>query len=153
MVDAKEGDTGRLVEFLRNRDAPCPQCGYNLRDLNQPRCPECHQDLVLTVGVTRPRFLWFLLAVTPFTFSAIAALLLLIPIVGSMLAGAGPPPPVILALDGFGWLSGLTGVLFIRHRFAFLRQKADWQRHCAIGVWVTHALAFFGFIAAAIVWG
>ncbi len=30
-----------LREFLAGRDVFCPQCEYNLRGLDQPRCPEC----------------------------------------------------------------------------------------------------------------
>lgn len=28
-------------DWLNQRDVPCPQCGYNLRMLSVPRCPEC----------------------------------------------------------------------------------------------------------------
>jgi hypothetical protein len=44
-----------LRMFLANRDAPCPACGYNLRDLGGTRCPECGDELVLRVGVVEPR--------------------------------------------------------------------------------------------------
>ncbi|MBX3376176.1 MAG: hypothetical protein KF678_04150 [Phycisphaeraceae bacterium] len=30
-----------LREFLAERDAPCPRCGYNLRGLAGVECPEC----------------------------------------------------------------------------------------------------------------
>jgi len=47
---AKESeDDHRLLEFLRDRDVPCPKCGYNLRNLLKPKCPEC--ELALTLGV------------------------------------------------------------------------------------------------------
>lgn len=53
-----------LLEFLRERDVPCPLCGYNLRGLTSDRCPECGRELRLTVGLTEP-FLraWVALAV------------------------------------------------------------------------------------------
>ncbi len=73
MADTKEGDTVRLVEFLQDRDAPCPLCGYNLRNLTGDVCPECGQKLLLTVGVHHMRFGWFLATVTPSLFSGIAA--------------------------------------------------------------------------------
>jgi len=38
-----------LIEFLRDRDQPCPLCRYNLRDLTSNRCPECGQMLQLLV--------------------------------------------------------------------------------------------------------
>ena len=49
-----------LHSFLRDRDVPCPLCGYNLRNLTGGRCPECGNDLVLRVGVTEPRLGAFL---------------------------------------------------------------------------------------------
>ena len=39
VADTKEGDTGRLVEFLQDRDTPCPLCGYNVRNLTDNVCP------------------------------------------------------------------------------------------------------------------
>ncbi|MEO0482960.1 MAG: hypothetical protein AAF138_05010 [Planctomycetota bacterium] len=30
-----------LRTYLKDRDAPCPRCGYNLRDLQRTSCPEC----------------------------------------------------------------------------------------------------------------
>lgn len=44
-----------LRTFLAGRDVPCPVCGYNLRDLEQERCPECgtHVDLGVIVALDR----------------------------------------------------------------------------------------------------
>ncbi len=95
VADTKEGDTGQLVEFLQDRDTPCPLCGYNLRNLTDNVCPECRHELRLTVGVTKPMFLWFLLAMTPCSFAGIAAGLTLIPVIVQWLGGgrssAGDP--------------------------------------------------------------
>jgi len=44
-----------LVDFLRERDVECPLCGYNLRQLQSARCPECGRELELRVGLTEPR--------------------------------------------------------------------------------------------------
>jgi hypothetical protein len=44
-----------LAHFLRNRDEPCPLCGYNLRDLPGDRCPECGHQIVLRVNAVEPR--------------------------------------------------------------------------------------------------
>ena len=43
-------DEQALLEFLADRDMPCPACGYNLRMLNKPTCPECGLPIKLTVG-------------------------------------------------------------------------------------------------------
>lgn len=42
-VDAKD----RLRRFLADRDQPCPECGYNLRDLQTSICPECGESLTV----------------------------------------------------------------------------------------------------------
>jgi len=44
-----------LTTFLAGRDAACPACGYNLRDLQGTRCPECGDMLVLRVGLVEPK--------------------------------------------------------------------------------------------------
>src|SRR3954471_8593244 len=47
-------DDDALIQFLAERDVPCPLCQYNLRGLLSPRCPECGRELQLTVGLTEP---------------------------------------------------------------------------------------------------
>jgi hypothetical protein len=126
-------------------------CGYNLRDLSRPLCPECRHDLLLTVGVTRPRFLWLLATIAPSVFSGIAAGLLLIPMtLAPLLGGAAAPWPVV-ATEAFGWLSALAGLLLVRKRWAFLRQSQDAQRLWALGTWAIHVAAFVGLVAVMLV--
>ncbi len=139
---AGQDDVARLLSmFLRGRDVPCPLCGYNLRDLTQQQCPECRHGLLLTVGVTKLRFLWFLLAMTACTFAGIAAGLTLIPTIVQWLAGAGRPPAVLVTLVLLGLASAVGGLMLIRHRFAFLRQEPRRQRRLAVAVWMLHGLA------------
>src|SRR5256885_16796049 len=78
-----------LLEFLREHEAPCPVCGYNLKALTRPICPECGQGLVLAVGAARLRFGWLFAAVAPGFFSGIAAGFGLVPIVGVTAIGNG----------------------------------------------------------------
>ena len=81
-MNDRSDDTARLLlEFLGEQDAECPLCGYNLRGLTEPRCPECRQELVLTVGLREVRIVWLLVMLAPCFFSGIAAVLLLIPII------------------------------------------------------------------------
>ncbi|MAY75420.1 MAG: hypothetical protein CMJ31_12050 [Phycisphaerae bacterium] len=48
-----------LANFLRDHDAVCPVCRYNVRGLTDPVCPECGVPLSLTVGTSEPRLgLW-----------------------------------------------------------------------------------------------
>jgi len=59
-------DDVALRNFLAERDAPCPNCGYNLRGLQAETCPECKHVLRLQFArVERPtrRRFWLTLAV------------------------------------------------------------------------------------------
>lgn len=47
-------DVQALLAFVAVHDVPCPACGYNLRQLTQPTCPECGLTLKLTVGSAEP---------------------------------------------------------------------------------------------------
>jgi hypothetical protein len=141
-------EEAHLLAWVRDRDVPCPVCGYNLRDLTQPVCPECRHDVHLTVGVLQPRLGWLFVALAPAAFSGIAAALLLIPIVGSSLMTREYPPWPILAVDAFGWLSALAGLVLFRRRNAFLRRSAAVQSGWALGVWGIHLAAFALFVAA-----
>ncbi|MGH7133503.1 MAG: hypothetical protein ACREJO_16355 [Phycisphaerales bacterium] len=38
-----------LVRWLAERSAECPVCGYNVRGLRTPQCPECAAPLELTL--------------------------------------------------------------------------------------------------------
>ena len=42
-----------LLRFIHERNVHCPRCDYNLRNLTQPVCPECREELRLTVGARR----------------------------------------------------------------------------------------------------
>lgn len=44
-----------LVAYLAENDGACFGCGYNLRGLREPRCPECRMSFE---SVDRGRFLW-----------------------------------------------------------------------------------------------
>jgi hypothetical protein len=130
-----------LLDFVRDHDAPCPICGYNVRGLTRPVCPECRHDLVLTVGVPRPRIAWLLAAIAPGSFSGIAAFFLLIPIVGSLVMEGGPLPPTVLVVDLFGWSSGLFAVFIGVRRMRFIAQPRARQMKWACTIWAIHVTA------------
>jgi hypothetical protein len=69
-------DDAMLLQFVRDREVPCPVCKYNLHALTVPRCPECGRALCLTVGAVEP-FLaaWIITAIGSFGSSGIGALL------------------------------------------------------------------------------
>ncbi len=140
-----------LLEYVRDRDAPCPLCGYNLRDLSTPTCPECREALSLTVGFRKPRFGWILVTVTPGAFSGIAATFLMIPLVGSLLLSANSPAPwPVWGVDAFGLLSGLAALVLVKYRYAFLRLPQAAQRVWAVMAWAIHIAAFAALMAVVI---
>lgn len=143
--DAQGADeTQLLLEFLRDRDAACPACGYNLRNLTRPVCPECRETLALTVGYQKPRIGLFVATITPSIFSGICGLIILFP----LLTFAGAPLEAVL-LDTFGLSSGLLGLGLFVFRQAFLRQRRVSQMVWAFVTWTIHVLAFIVVLTSA----
>ena len=72
-------ESSLLVDFLSQRDVPCPLCGYNLRGLNSMKCPECGRQLRLSVGLAEP-FLrgWVMLATGVFASAGVGVFLLVL---------------------------------------------------------------------------
>jgi hypothetical protein len=127
-----------LLTFLQGRDARCPECGYNLRDLTQTQCPECSQRLQLMVGHDRLEIGLLLITITPSIFSGICAILLTMVIY----IEPGAPWEAIL-LDLFGLTSGLFGVGLFLFRERFVRQRRSVQKGWAFLTWTIHVGAFF----------
>lgn len=38
-------DPERAARYLKDRDVPCPRCGYVMRGLESAGCPECGQEI------------------------------------------------------------------------------------------------------------
>lgn len=141
-------DDAMLLEFIRQRDAPCPLCGYNLRSLTRPYCPECRQHLRLTVGVSNLRLAPMLVAAAPGIFSGIAAgVLLVVGMVVLILApGQFNAPWQPIALFSFGATSGAVAVALLRYRSRFLRLSPWLQWLIAAATWAAHITAFGLFV-------
>ena len=131
-----------LLSFLREHDAPCPVCGYNLHALTRPICPECGHDLVLTVGTTRVHLGWLLASVAPGFFSGIAACFVLVMIVARLIFGDRKMSIGLNAVDLFGWCSGAFAIILAIQRSRFLAQPRTRQRWFALAVWLIHIGAF-----------
>src|SRR4051812_30727443 len=134
-----------LLEFLREHEAPCPVCGYNLKALVRPVCPECGQELVLAVGAARLRLGGLFAALAPGFFSGIAALFVLVPIVVVTVVGNRLPPRIV-AVDAFGWCSGVFAIVLASQRHRFLAQRLAAQRWWALTIWSVHFLALALFL-------
>ena len=44
-----------LRQLLADHDTPCPRCGYNLRGLTAPQCPECAQPVTFETLLKQKR--------------------------------------------------------------------------------------------------
>jgi hypothetical protein len=126
-----------LLEFLRQRDVACPNCGYNLRNLTRAECPECREALHLRVERPRPGFGLFVIALAPSIFSGICGVMLL-----AMLLSFGSPRWPAWLLDGFGLLSGLHGLALFVWRNRFVRLPADAQLYWAAVTWIIQIAVF-----------
>lgn len=138
-----------LLEFLREHDAACPVCGYNVRALIRPICPECRQELMLTVGAARLRLGWLLFTLAPGFFSGIAACFVAIPTLGIFFEDGVLIPPLVGAVL-FGWSSGIFAIILAVKRIRFLAQSRTRQQWFALFVWLVHvaALVLFFFTFA-----
>lgn len=156
-TDTTTGQTTRspdtlLLEFLRDHNAECPVCGYNLRSLTRPVCPECKLELVLTVGATRLRLGWLFLALVPGFFSGIAACFLAVPTTATYFEDGVLFLPFAGAVV-FGWVSGIFAILLAagfrgRWRNRFLAKSRSKQRWVAFIIWIIHALALVALMLA-----
>lgn len=45
-MDERTKPGNNLLEYLAERDVPCPGCGYNLRNLTGALCPECGKPAI-----------------------------------------------------------------------------------------------------------
>lgn len=148
MSETSENDQLRaerlLLEFLDGRDVECPNCSYNLRDLTQLICPECKEQLALSVGFARSKIGLVLAALIPGAFSGICAALLLASFIIAFFFSPSPSPipPGIILIDGFGWLSGLLTWLLFTRRHAFLKQSRKFQLEWVVAIWLVHLGAF-----------
>lgn len=144
-----------VVAFVRGRSVPCPRCGYDLRDIQTAKCPECGEPLVLKIGSPRPRFGWLVLAMAPGCFSGVAALFLMVPIVVNTVlafpASSRVPWPLMIA-DAFGFLSVGTVVLMYRHRHRLMGRTVRRQAIFAAAVWSIHVMMFVVLFLSMLYW-
>lgn len=61
--------------FLSHRDTPCPACGYNLRGVAGPACPECNEAIVLELAGHRRRWAPVVFALLAFAWLLTAGVL------------------------------------------------------------------------------
>ncbi|MCE9618339.1 MAG: hypothetical protein K8R92_00320 [Planctomycetes bacterium] len=131
-----------VLAFLKGRSVPCPRCGHDLRDIKSAKCPECGEPLILKIGTPRARFGWLVLAMAPGCFSGVAAVFVMIPILGNIINRSAVDRGVwaLMIADGFGMLSAASVWLMYRHRQRIMSWTARRQGAFAGAVWGVHAL-------------
>lgn len=141
-----------LRAFLSGRDAPCPACRYNLRDLQSGHCPECGLALTLRVNLVDPALGSFL--------TGIVGLAVGMGFHGSVLAwavfvllnrrfGGGPKFFELLPLM-VGFASCLAGILFlVKRRTWFIAHSAGWRTRVGLALWLPGVVCFVWFVSVA----
>ncbi len=116
-------ETELLLRFLADRDHTCPRCDYNVRNLTQPVCPECGEELKLTVGRRKINDALFILTLAPCIFSGISATFLSC-VIAFQIRRGGPPPLWSWLMVSFGLFSGLCGLILFARRRAFMTSRS-----------------------------
>ena len=131
-----------LTQYLSDRDAECPVCGYNLRGLTTTRCSECGVPIELTVSspdLRIPSWITGIIAVSTVTgfYVLVIAFLLINGIRDSM-------PPLdeswpVYTGAALGSLM-LAGLIVGRRRFHRLSMLWRWSLNAAcatllLGLW------------------
>ena len=104
----------------------CPACGYNLRMLSKPVCPECGLPLKLTVGSDEPyKRAWAIALTANAMVAGIGAIFLLIALGG----GYPPEPGEDLAFIWFYgpmlWIPAPVILLRLRKKFCGINPRAQ----------------------------
>lgn len=130
-----------LVGYLQHRDVLCPRCGYNLRNLTQPTCPECREPLSLKVGVVRLPIAGLLAAIVPGAFSLVAVLIFIV-----MCALHGPPSlqrdQEVWLVVGFLALSAAAAVALACASRWFTKLSPVAQAIIGTMIWLVHVAVF-----------
>lgn len=128
-------DDARLIEFLRGRDVACPVCGYNLRGIQDSRCPECAEQL--TIGVHRADldlYSWYigLIPLSGGLFWSVLSLILRVTVLLDEFAWAYLGVTVAFGISAFGW---------VRWRREFQHLQPGVRGFLAGGTWVLSLIA------------
>lgn len=140
-----------LRAFLESHDAPCPVCGYNLRGVTLPICPECECPIELGIASNNAYLGAWLLALLafamPLSFDLLVGLMMLL----STVFSAGENAESVFLLVSLTTLT-LTSVGML---WVLVARKRDWLRMARrrqwriawgmlLGVFVVHLLVGVG---------
>src|SRR5688572_30604696 len=107
-----------LTAFLSGREAACPGCEYNLRDLTTDRCPECGQSIQLALRLVEPRQGALIAGLVGLAAGAGFGGLLLVYVLIVLIVrnGRGMPPPEFFWIITVGFIAHGIGLgLWVRN--------------------------------------
>jgi hypothetical protein len=143
-------DCELLVEYLRTHSANCPRCGYDLRGIQDCKCPECGQHVAMRVGIAgvglhqrniidQQRRSSFVFSVVGLCFPLVYFFLyFLIAMIGGNL-------PWQQSFVAFGAHAIAIAMLF-RHKGWFFRRGAVVRRPIASACWYWVLLVFYIYV-------
>jgi hypothetical protein len=133
-VDQQRAVDPRLIEFLREQDAPCRVCGYNLRGLTKDMCPECGIRFQLGVYPAENYSGTLIAALVPIAMTTGVGLLIFI----LCLRWGFPASGREFALLGFvvaGFVCGIGMAVSYAMRAAFFKRSKINQRAFVMLTW------------------
>lgn len=149
---AVEVEKDFLLHYLQAHEALCPLCKYNLKNLTEPRCPECGKQIKLTVGLAESPLAPFVVVLVALGLPAgvgVVAFMVMIQ-EGTMIYHMGPrlgDSLESLSLMGFqASLLPLLIAIFLRRRIFRLSRGGQWA---IAGLSLVEPACIFGLFLAA----
>ena len=126
-------DTSWLTAYLRDRQVPCPACAFPLHDVSGDTCPQCGNEIVLTLDTVEPRLrAWIHLAVAACASAGVGLFM------AALIIRNGSPPyrdPMIFWPVWFFAVSVPAAPVVLLTRRRFLRLgRAVQQTTATVGV-------------------
>jgi hypothetical protein len=133
-----------LLLYVRDRDFPCPGCGYNLRALTSPVCPECGQTVRLSVGLADVQLGPWIACLLGISFPSGIGIIVLVILGINLLYGRDlswrymPWQAALVILYSIGSIP--VNILLIAGRRRFLRLSRPVQRWLGAAPWIVMAV-------------
>ena len=116
-------ETDLILQFVAERDTPCPVCGYNLRAATSSRCSECGRTVRLAVAVDERVHLPWTLAVIACASTVFFSLILTAQLHGGVIFTGWD---WAMALISFGLSIAVIPLLFLRRAIIAWRPRWKW---------------------------
>jgi hypothetical protein len=142
-VNPARADGEALVAFLVDRDVPCPSCGYNLRRLQSVHCPECGNEVKLTVGAVDVKIGMWVAALIGTLIPAIFGAIVVISLVVNGGRGFGNVQLGLCLIFIYIVLMIPAFLIILANRVAFLRMTKQRQILCITIPWTINAVIVF----------